>query len=441
MIAITLLVMASAALTFVFQTRLPAKQGQVVLASFVFHVVACLANAYMITDIYGRGDPLAFVAQGASLAEYILLAPSTYLPEVLKMLLQLEYEIPGGVRGGKASTQSMVAAAALAQLLVGSSFHAIHMVFAMLSFFGKIGIYQAFRALLPREHHLLAASATLLIPSVVFWSAGIIKEAMVIIMLGVAGFGVRSLARRRSLAGLALLATGLYGIALIKAYTLLCIIAATSSYLGWRRSVARGRVELRPLSLLALALVGLAGFTVVGMIFPKYSLANLGAEMASAQAHGHRWNFGSAYRIGNPDDTSLLGQLRYAPLGLFTGWYRPGIWEASNPQMVINGLETAFFLFLTLRGLRGGYKAVMDRFVAYPPLVFCAVFALTMGTATGLTSSNLGTLSRYRMPLLPFLVVWLLILNRPLPRRAHARSQSRVRTPPSRLPASATHAG
>jgi hypothetical protein len=47
-----------------------------------------------------------------------------------------------------------------------------------------------------------------------------------------------------------------------------------------------------------------------------------------------------------------------------------------------------------------------------PFLVFCVVFVITFGIAVGLTSTNLGTLSRYRSPILPFFAVLLLVLGR-----------------------------
>jgi hypothetical protein len=43
------------------------------------------------------------------------------------------------------------------------------------------------------------------------------------------------------------------------------------------------------------------------------------------------------------------------------------------------------------------------------PLMFCAAFTLTLGVAVGLATTNLGTLSRYRMPLVPFFVAMVLV--------------------------------
>jgi hypothetical protein len=60
-----------------------------------------------------------------------------------------------------------------------------------------------------------------------------------------------------------------------------------------------------------------------------------------------------------------------------------------------------------------------------PFLVFCVVFVIAFGIAVGLTSTNLGTLSRYRSPLLPFFVVLLLVLGKPHRARSPAEDVRR----------------
>ena len=81
-------------------------------------------------------------------------------------------------------------------------------------------------------------------------------------------------------------------------------------------------------------------------------------------------------------------------------------------MMFLNALETSALLFLTLRLLiRGGISRVSQAVLSSPLLVFCLVFTIVMGTAVGLASTNLGSLSRYRMPFMPFFVGLVLILD------------------------------
>jgi hypothetical protein len=90
-----------------------------------------------------------------------------------------------------------------------------------------------------------------------------------------------------------------------------------------------------------------------------------------------------------------------------------------NLLMLANAVETTlltvvFLRLLFTRSLRDIRRQIMEQ----PFLVFCVVFVVTFGIAVGLASSNLGTLSRYRAPLLPFFVVLLVILSKPMRARA-----------------------
>ena len=75
-----------------------------------------------------------------------------------------------------------------------------------------------------------------------------------------------------------------------------------------------------------------------------------------------------------------------------------------------------FISILFTRNLR----SVRRQIAADPFLVFCLVFVIAFGIAVGLASTNLGTLSRYRSPILPFFVVALIVLRKPLAARPTA---------------------
>ena len=68
--------------------------------------------------------------------------------------------------------------------------------------------------------------------------------------------------------------------------------------------------------------------------------------------------------------------------------------------------------------ISGFYRAVTAR----PPLVASAVFIIAFGAAVGLTTTNLGTLSRYRLPMMPPYAAILFILSRREARTATTRS-------------------
>jgi hypothetical protein len=92
-------------------------------------------------------------------------------------------------------------------------------------------------------------------------------------------------------------------------------------------------------------------------------------------------------------------------------------------MMLVSALETTaltiLFASILLRRNLGDFRRELAN---QPFLVFCVVFVVGFGLAVGLGSSNLGTLSRYRSPLLPFFVVLLLVLRKPSRALAPART-------------------
>jgi branched-subunit amino acid transport protein len=135
--------------------------------------------------------------------------------------------------------------------------------------------------------------------------------------------------------------------------------------------------------------------------------------------------------LGGEVPTTLSGQLAYAPVALLTSLFRPSILEARNLLMLANAVETTvltllFARILFKRSLRNVRRQIMDE----PFLVFCLVFVIAFGIAVGLTSTNLGTLSRYRSPIVPFFAVLLLVLG--WPRRTPSPAKD-IRRGPERV--------
>ena len=114
--------------------------------------------------------------------------------------------------------------------------------------------------------------------------------------------------------------------------------------------------------------------------------------------------------LGNPDERSFLGQLRFAPVALFTSLYRPLLFEARNVQMLINAFETTFILGASMLLLPRGWRAILVPSLSNPALAYAVAFALPLALGVGLVSNNLGTLSRYRCPLVPYFFLLVLVL-------------------------------
>jgi branched-subunit amino acid transport protein len=178
------------------------------------------------------------------------------------------------------------------------------------------------------------------------------------------------------------------------------------------------------------AVLGVGGIVVLGQYFPEYALDNFTARTGELQQLGRR--DGSAYTLSDETPTTVVGQLAYAPAALLTSLFRPVLFEVHNLLTLANAVEMTVLTFLFARILfTRNLGKVRRQIEDNPLLVFCVVFVIAFGIAVGLASSNLGTLSRYRCPLLPFFVVLLLVLGKPL--RAPSPASIRRRAPETAL--------
>ncbi|MBN1610331.1 MAG: hypothetical protein JW940_27125 [Polyangiaceae bacterium] len=397
------------------------------------HVAAGLAQVFIVKGVYGRGDMLSYHRIGVMLAELVRESPVDNSWSLLQLVFQRQdIPLPVPVRPG--ATTSMMAIAGFVLAAVNDSLYAGCILIGGFAFFGKLALYRVFRAELPPATHRAVLLAALCVPSAVFWSSGILKEAVAVTGLGLAAYGGYVLATRRRLAlGLLLLVAGVVLAALVKPYTLVpfAIAAGLWLYLDGARPEQRRRYRRVRVGGLVAGTVLAAGLVLgVGKAFPRFDPANFAEEAAHIQGLVGQTGGGSDYEIGGARETTLSGQLAFLPLALLNALFRPVVFEATNALMAANALEMLVVVGLWLAALvRTGPFRAARLIWGSPALAFCAVYTLGLAIGVGLGSTNMGSLSRYRVPLMPFYVVLLAVLSA---RRAQ-RAPTQASASPARL--------
>jgi hypothetical protein len=403
-----------------------------VTVSFFMHVgFACVQVPLMRTFFFGVADMFGYMRYGETLARMMERDPLHVIPEVSALLLHNRPHLPLVIKGAGSSTGTMSAMTAWAFYLLGPSQYAASVAFAVLSMWGKIAVYRVFRANVDPAFRPHVAIAALFVPSFVFWSSGVIKEAVIVAGLGWSLFGLHLWIREgRPVSGWALILAGGIPILLIKPYVLFPFVLAAGSWYYWARSLKRGGVRIRPAYAVVAAVLSVGGVVVLGQYFPEYGLDNFAARTSELRRFGRHG--GSAFSLGGEAPTTLVGQFAYAPAALLSSLFRPFLFEVHNIPALVNAVETTVLTVLFVRILFTRNLGKVRRQIADSPfLVFCVVFVMAFGIAVGLASSNLGTLSRYRSPLVPFFVVLLLVLGKPRRARSPAR---KAQTAPEIIP-------
>lgn len=320
----------------------------------------------------------------------------------------------------------VVRIAFLLDLLTFSTYSATACLFAVISFIGSWQFYLTFYKQYPHLHGQVAVAA-FFIPSVFFWGSGVLKDSIILACLGIATYQIYTLfiERRVKLSSILLLLLSLYLIFNIKkfilqAYLPMVILWLGASQLHQLRSVIL-RVMLVPF--VAIFLIVSGSFTVVkiGEDDDRYEVSKLAATARTTAYDIRYWSgrfAGSGYSLGDLDGT-FESMLRLAPQAINVSLYRPYLWEVHNPLMFMSALESLAFLIFSLVVLWKSKRYLFTLLMDYNVL-FCLSFSIVLAFAVGISTFNFGTLIRYKIPLLPFFTVALVLMQDGSRRREQA---------------------
>jgi hypothetical protein len=295
-------------------------------------------------------------------------------------------------------------------------------IFAAISFIGVWKLYIVFTKLYPRLSKQLAY-AFLFIPSVVFWGSGFLKDTITLSCMGWVThfFYIIFYENKKIVANSIFALIFLYIIYIIKSYIVMAFLPAI---LLWGVGLLSYKIKDTRLILFVryfLYASAIGGIFVVGgkleaEMFGEYNVESLASKSFVTRDYLFRISNeqdGSAYTLGDFDPT-IMGMLQQAPAGVNVTLFRPYLWEAKKPIVMVSALESLFFLIFSIVVIfRNNPIRVVQRILSDETLQFCLIFTLVFAFAVGISTSNFGSLVRYKIPCLPFYTAFLIILYYP----------------------------
>ncbi len=288
----------------------------------------------------------------------------------------------------------------------------------VLAFFSFMGCWKLFEVFADVHPHLekYIAWATLFIPSVFFWgAAGLMKDT---ITMGSIGFFTWSaynifFKRKNILKSLFYLVISFYLLLTIKAYIAVAFLPAFTAWLilsfGQKIKNKTIRIITKPLLIIGAVLISLAIFIQITEANQKFSPEAF-LENASVMQEDHARLGGSSYTLGTIDP-STSGMLKMAPFAIIVTLFRPYLWEARSPVLLISALEGFLFLVVTMFVVFRTYVVgAFYTIISEPTVIFCITFSLVFAFAVGFTAYNFGALARFKIPAIPFYAIALIIM-------------------------------
>lgn len=313
----------------------------------------------------------------------------------------------------------VIRVAAILDLFTFSSYSGTAVLFGVIAFTGGWMFFITFYKNYPDFHFWIAVSI-LFIPSVIFWGSGIFKDTLTLSALGVATYTFHRVFIEKQIKffPFLLMLLSLLVIFSIKKYILLCFLPAL---LLWWYASQLSKISSFILRILLAPMVGvvalfLAYYAVikVGEDDPRYNISRL-AKTAQVTAYDIRYGWGartgegSGYTLGELDG-SWQSMLKLAPQAINITLFRPYFWEVINPLMFFSAIEGFILLLLTLH-LVWRVRLKIFSYLQKPAILFCFVFAIVFAFAVGVSTFNFGTLSRYKIPMMPYFLLALAMVH------------------------------
>jgi hypothetical protein len=316
-------------------------------------------------------------------------------------------------------TANMIALSSWHQVLVPASYHAMKLTCAAVGLLAVYVFYRAGCLLLGREDvrilYLLG-----LVPSVMFWGSILGKDPITLLGIAVFVYGILAYVRRRGVGNLVLALAGLALAASLRLWLAAIFLLPLGVFLVAGRGGIGRKVLLAAFVVPAL----LWSFTLVSERFrieSSLDFIDQTDRMSQSWSHG---GSGQELEGGLSDAGAVLG---FMPLGAFTALFRPLPGEVMNAFGLLAGLENLALLAVFALSLFNGRW----RRLTSPEVAWLAVTVVVWASIYGFASyQNLGTAFRFKVQVMPLLVLLCLVLRQrePLP-STRARTGPRVRGP------------
>ena len=376
--------------------------------AFVFRLFAGIALGLVYTYYYATGDTFQYFYDGVRLADLARHDLSSYLAflwsgdDSFPVWSELTYRQPRAIFLSKI--------ASVFCLMSADNYWIISLYFSTISFFGAWVITKKILMLFPNSQ-VEVTIAFLFFPSVVFWSAGLIKESLAMAALFFLSFiFLKTWFRQRVvLLEWLLCFFSLWCLWNLKYYYLAVFLPLAATALMSRWLIERLRVRKLIFKLLLWSFIFVLPLALVSILHPNFYPERFMDVVVSSYYEYHSISAVEDVIHFHSLKATPLAITKNIPLAILSGLYRPSLFEAQTTFQFFIALENVFILILTIGALARLKKIIhgKHRLLVFTLLVYIIVLCVFLTLST----PNFGTLSRYRIGFLPFFVLLLLSEN------------------------------
>lgn len=286
---------------------------------------------------------------------------------------------------------------AIARLISFGNIHVHAVIMAFLSFIGCISLFKAFSRFMPEKKILLLGSV-MLIPSVLLWGSGLLKEGIISFALGVMIYCFFEILYGKTRVWyLVIFIVSMMLVWITKFYVLLSVLPGLLSFAVIKLTHSRRSILIFASVHVLFFLIGL----LIKYITPYdvFSIISLKQE-AFIKMVSFTPDVGSPIKLPFVDP-SPFGILKLLPLALFNAFFQPLPVNAHSILMMASSAENIFIIVCLITALI--FSKWDHQHLSLVLMGFSFTFILFW--ICGMTTPVAGALVRYKSPALPFLLI------------------------------------
>lgn len=372
--------------------------------ALVLKLLAGLAVGWIYFYYYGHGDTITYWNDGKLVAGKMISDPL----KAMRFFWDDSFQWDGLIND-KPRSLFFVKISGLLAFVGGGNYWMMSLIISFISFLGAWYLCLKTTRFFPEARRAVVV-AFLFYPSVIFWSSGLIKESLGLAALYFLGSILLTIISNK------------------KIFVWEYMVALASLWISWnlkyywvgafmpvaittilvifvkKLKPALVKYELSMWIVLFILLLSIAT-SVHPNFYPNRFLEVIVANNQEFMALTDQEN-AILYQNLNPSLKSVLVNM---PQALISGIFRPFVWEAHNVISFAAGLENFVLALLVLSSIPSVPKIFKspDRLLVLAMLTYIIILAIFLSLST----PNLGTLSRYKVGFLPFLVFLLIFQN------------------------------
>ncbi len=366
----------------------------------------CLGLVY--TYYYSVGDTFLYLSDGKKLAQLGRTDFTSYLnflwsgDDAFPVWTELVYKQPRAAFLAKITSVFC--------LFTYDNYWIISLYFSGITFYCAWVLVKRIITLHPPAE-LAAVISFLFFPSVVFWSSGVIKESLAMAgLFFLSSIFLKSWQRENISVGEWIVSLiSLWVIWNLKYYYLAIFLPVGLTTLIAAFIMQKMTIQSLLLKVALWSVIFIVPLLVISTVHPNFYPSRFMEVVVTSNYEFQSISDPEDLILYNELEASATGILKNIPWALFSGLFRPLLTEVHNLLQFFIALENTILLVLFLSGLKSVNQLISSN---QRMLMFSIiVYTLLLCTFLALSTPNFGTLSRYRVGFLPFLVFLLTIEN------------------------------